>query len=116
MSTEKDATKALVVTAMMQALDQNKRDELIMKALEALVAPQRNSYMHRDDPSPLEEAFKSAVRDLAHSIVKEMVNTDEIRTKIRALISSAVEKMTADSDRLSGKMAEAIVSAMSSRD
>lgn len=45
-----------------------------------------------------------------------MVNTDEIRTKIRALISSAVEKMTADSDRLSGKMAEAIVSAMSSRD
>lgn len=116
MSTEQDATEALVVAAMMQALDQKKRDELIAKALEALVATPMNSYTRRQDPSPLDEAFQSAVRSVANQIVKEMVDTDDIRTRIRALIASAFEKMLSDNDNLSTKMAEAIVSAMSRRD
>lgn len=117
MSTEQDATKALVVAAMMQALDQKKRDELIAKALEALVAPGESyGYASRKQPSTLERAFEGAVAQMARQIVEEMVNTDDIRTRIRALIASAFEKMLSDNDNLSTKMADAIVSAMSRRD
>jgi hypothetical protein len=114
-STEQDATRALVVAAMMQALDQKKRDELIGKALEALVAPSSTNYgygSNRPGPSELENAFRDAMRNLAQKIVAEMVNTDDVRAKIRDVAAAAFEKMVSNKDALAEKMAAAIVEAM----
>lgn len=107
-----DPLNALVLTAMMQALDQNKRDELIRKALSALITPAGAAGYGQPRPtSPLEDAFNMAVRDVARGIVTEMVNTEEIRVQIRTLCTKAVEKAMAEPDAIVDKMVSALTTA-----
>ncbi len=109
---------ALVITAMMQALDEQKRDQLIRKALEALIAPSAPSYgSSRPDPSELETAFNLAVFNTAREVVKEMLDTDEIRAKVRDLAARAFDKMIgADTEALAESMANTFVYAMTKRE
>lgn len=108
-----DALNALVLTAMMQALTQQSRDELIRKALEALIKPKGEQQYGRPAPtSPLEDAFNHAVWEVARKIVGEMVQGEEIRTKIRDLVTKAVEKAMATEDEITSRMANALAGAL----
>lgn len=112
---QNEALNALVLTAMMQALDQQKRDELIKSALATLIAPRKadSGYHSKVLPSVLEEAFGNAVEMLARQLVNEMVRNDAaIRTHVQALCTQAVEKAFADSDDISTKMASAFTAAL----
>lgn len=105
-----EVLNALVLTAMMQALDQEKRDELFKKALATLIAPQASSGRYGETPKPshLEEAFNSAVQTMATKIIKEMIESnDAIRKQVQSLCSEAVRKAFANSDELSTRMANA---------
>lgn len=111
--TPNDALNALVLTAMMQALSQQSRDELIRKALETLIKPKGEPQYGRPPPtSPLQDAFDYAVYQVAREIVGEMVQGEEIRTKIRELCSKAVEKAMANSEDITNRMANALAGAL----
>ena len=103
---------ALVLEAMLSALDRDKRDELIRKALEALITPPDSRGYGIKAKSPLQEAFDQAVYDTARVIVKDMLATDEIRGQVRTLVAAAVGRMTLDTDLLSERLANAITEAI----
>ncbi len=112
MTMPNDALHALVATAMMQALDQAKRDELIRTALEHLITPLRSN-AYQTATSPLQDAFNSAVRETARAIIEEMLTTEKVRVQIRTLAARAFEKMATDNGDLAGRMAEALAGALS---
>lgn len=114
---QNDPLNALVVTALFQALDQQKRDELIKKALAALVEPNFDSRGYRSSgKSVLETAFITAVEQVANKIVIEMVsNSEEIRSRIRALCANAVERTFANSEDVASQMSKAFSSWLSSK-
>jgi len=62
--------------------------------------------------SPLEEAFRTALRDYARQTAEEMLTSDPaVRGQIRSLITSAVEQML-DPERslaITGRIRDAIV-------
>lgn len=108
---------ALVLTAMMNALDQKAREELLQKALLYIIT-------QRDDPhrygqkqdSPLEQAFKFAVERIARDIIDDMVKNDEsIRARIKALCAQAAEKLFINADEISSAMARSMADAISKR-
>lgn len=112
MSVSDDATKALVLDAMMKSLDQAKRDELIRRALEALVTPQHVHGSRRN--SALEDAFQYAINGMAREIVREMLEQDDVKQRVREIVAKAFEKFTTDGDRIATAMANAFVTAMTS--
>ena len=105
-----DPLKSLVMTAMMQALDQKARDELIAKALAALITPREShGYSSRKMPTPLEEAFDYAVTNVARQIVTEMMHGEEAQAKLRAVIAAGFERFIAiNPDTLGQAMADAL--------
>ena len=115
--TAEDATKALILSAMMSAIDQKTRDNLIAKALETLIAPSsEGAYGRKAGPSRLEQAFAYAVEEMARKIVDEMIDTEEVRQRIRDIATVAFEKMATDKDQIATRMAEAMIQAMTKRD
>lgn len=116
MANDSDMLKALVLEAMMKSLDEKKREELLRGALETLITPVgRNVYGARAT-SPLEDAFDHAISGLARTIVREMLDTDEVKDRVRAIAQTAFQKMASDQERIATAMADALVTAMTRRD
>lgn len=105
-----EAMNALVATAMMQALDQQKRDELIRRAIETLLTPASSNYGR--GKSPLQDAFDMAVQSTAREIISEMLTTENVRDQIRTMCGKAFQAMATDDGELASGMARAIVDAI----
>ena len=87
-------TQALIANAMLQSLDQEARDALITKAIAYILAPQpRGGFSSTTAPSPLEEAFHTAVRGMAEKLVAEyVVNTPSVRERLLTEVEGAFDK------------------------
>ena len=97
--------------AIMQTLDENKRNELIKGAIQALMSKKNDSYSSK---TMLQDAFEWALRDVAQQQIKDFLSTDKTVTDaITNLIKDAVTKITTDSrDKTVSKIAEQIISGL----
>jgi hypothetical protein len=111
MATEDTALQALVTEAMFRALDEKKRDALVKSALATLVAPTSGGYGQAAE-SPLQKAFALGVREVANAVIAEMMNTEEIRVRVREIAAAAFEKMLTNKDNLAIEMAGAMIAAL----
>jgi len=107
-----ETLNALVTEAMFRALDEKKREELIKAALEALVKPVKQGGYGSRMTTPIQDAFESAIREVAHNIVCAMCKTDEAQDAIRGVVGAAFEKMLTDKDRLASEMTSAMIAAI----
>lgn len=101
----------LVKEAMFNALDQEKRDELLKAAIGGLLHKEYRGY--GDSREPLRKAFDDAVYQEARKLAHEHITGDspeaqQIRGKIRELVVAGWERAMADPEELIGKIAYAI--------
>lgn len=75
LSIEDVATRTLVVEAVLKAIPQERRDQLVKEALATLLVPQGSGYGEKR--STLEDAFRSATYDMARKHAEEWLRTDE---------------------------------------
>ena len=94
--------KSIAATAMMQALDQGKRDELVKSALLHLMTPQGTGFGRQ--VSPLESAFQETIRNVAQDIVREQIKSDPtIRSRLETSVQQAFAKFF-DGEKLADLM------------
>lgn len=103
--------KEIVSEAILRAVDEKTRAELIRDAVVYLLAPDvRTGYRE----TPIQQAFHSAIRAVAFDTVKETIGKDsEVKAKVKQLLDEAWEKVLRNRDGYTDKIAEAIASALS---
>lgn len=112
----------LVKEAMFNALDQQKRDELLKNALASLLKePTSGYYGDRDKNTPLQKAFDEAAQSLCRRIVEEYMTGDspeavKMREGVRDVVVKGWEKFITQGDELSTKIASAIANQISRAD
>lgn len=78
----------VVSAAILTMLTTEVRDKLIADAIAHLLTPSKDRYGNREE-SPIEEAFKSALKRIAQQVVNEYV---ESNTELRATVTDGVHK------------------------
>lgn len=113
---DSDKLQELMGTAILQSLDQIQRLTLIQGAITYLIAPQRSvgGGYGSDRPSPIQEAFQSALRDLARKMATDLLTEDSsVAGQVRKLMDEAVTKVMIDKrDDTVNRIAEAIAKGM----
>ena len=103
-----DVMRAAVAKAVLEALPAEKRDALLVDAIKALVAPQRDNY-GRDTRSMLEAAFQQAAGQITTEIAREMFRSDPaLRAMVADVTTKTVAKMASASDRISDALTLAL--------
>ena len=99
--------------AIMGILTPEMREKLIRASIANLLDPSQNSWNR--GKTPLQSAFNAAVEAVAQRIAAEYVaGNAEVVAKIRELMTAAMSKLVSvDADKLTEKMGEAIVKAIS---
>lgn len=88
-----DQFKSIVQEAILQSLDENKRTVLIAGAITELLKPVTSGGYNSQ--SNIQRIFNDALYSVARNIIeKDMAGNEEITTKIRAMISECVVRMT----------------------
>lgn len=103
--------RAAVAKAVLETLDQNKRDILIQQALETLISPRKGEgWNAKDRPSMLDEVFTSELQHYAREVVRGYFTNDgPMRKKFDDFIHKMVERMLTDENgELGHAFAEAI--------
>lgn len=99
-----DTMRELIGHAILAGIDVQARDALIQSAINFLVAPSKHTIYGRTEtgPSPLEEAFKVAVRQYAHRYAQEWIESnEEVQQAMRAQLDdlfAAYRSKLAESD------------------
>lgn len=99
-----DAMREVVAKAILDSLTGDQKEALIASALNYLTTspPNNRGFGAPDQPSPLQVAFNTAVREAAVEVVKEVVH-DELAVRVREVVLQKVaDAVTADSILASG--------------
>ena len=90
--------KDIIAKAVLDSMTPESRTEMIQAAIKSLLTkPVGNTY---DKKSPIQEAFDSAVRQVANQIAREqIIGNMEISSAITALIAEAWGKLINDENR-----------------
>lgn len=85
--------------AIMQSIDESKREQMISEAISYLLTPKR-SY-GSSTTSPLQEAFEMAIRRAAVSVVESEILTKDgqLDEKVSSVIREAVERAFSGNNR-----------------
>lgn len=88
-----EAAREFVQEALMRSLTPDTKEAVIKQAVQSLVArpPKDSRYGAPEPESPLEMAFRSAVRAISHQVVTEYLNDDEVKEAIRTQILAALD-------------------------
>ena len=94
--------------AILQSLDEGKKEELIKGALTFLLNKSSDSYSKK---SPLQDAFETALRAETITFAREYISKDEtLKESIQGLIQESVLKITTDArEKTVDKIAEKII-------
>ena len=105
--------KAAVAKAVLETLDQGKRDLLIQNALETLLAPRKGQYSSKE-PSILQELFSSELELHARNVVRGYFADDgPMREKLDGFIQEIVKKMfTGEGGALGDALADIVAEAI----
>ena len=114
---DQEMLSAVVSGAIVNAIDENKRDSLIQGAIKALLTPPESRGYYGTRETPIEQAFNEAVRSIARQVAEQMLSKDEsVLTRLRELLSQAVEKVMNDNREATiAKIADALAAGMAYR-
>lgn len=105
---DNDQLKAVISEAILRNFDEQKRDALIQGAITHLLTPERPGYGGKAE-SPIERAFRDALRWQAEALARDMISNDEtIKAKLKGLIVDAMERVFANPDGLTKRIADAV--------
>ena len=95
MNLDDAAMNALVVKAMLDAIPQAKRDELVANALAGMLRGKKaTSYPYEQEPSVIEQAFRSAAYEQGQTLVRERLRTDpDFRAAVDAILGKAIKRL-----------------------
>lgn len=107
--------RTLVSKAIFDAMTEEKRTELLMKAIESLTLPEGDSYYGKKMPV-LERVFKESATAVASEIIKELLQQPEWKAKIRELIVDSFERATdgPGREKLANQLGDAMAKALGS--
>lgn len=114
-SMNEEQMTALVSKAIFDGLTQEAKDEMLQKALRHLMTKEKSSYGYEPKRTPLEEAFQSAARIVAHETATVKLQSDEtFKTNIEALFTDLGKKLFEGPlrEKLLESMADAVVSGL----
>ena len=104
--------EALVAQMMAEKLTLEAKNKLITDAIKSLLERGSGRY-GASTPSPLENAFATAVENVAHKAVLEQVQSSaEIKAQIDALIAKTLSTML-QSEEFAGLVSDVIMKALS---
>ena len=87
----------LFSAALLQAMSEEQRGILIKDAIQFLMTPKDGGSFYGSKITPLQEAFRVAIRDVAQKDIADYLTTDvKVKEAIMGLIKDAVEKMVND--------------------
>ncbi len=111
-SLDGDALREATVQALMGVLTPDVKEQMIQKAITAILQPSTNSW--EKHKSPIEKAFQNAVDQLARDEAKRLVEEEVvIQAKVKELLRTTSDKVLgADTDKLADRMADAFVASM----
>ena len=100
MTINDETMQAIVSKAILEGISEEQKLSLVEQAVKFLItAPPSTSYGSRTEPTPLQEAFNTAVRRASYAVVEELVKDEEISTAIDAGIRKAlVNEMSQQTD------------------
>jgi len=106
----------VVSAAIMQSLDETKRNTMIQGAIKHLLNPEQGSYGRRE--SPIEQAFRLAIHSVAERVARDMLENDQrVSDGIKMLLSEALDNLlVTNRDKTVEKLADAIAAGMAYRD
>lgn len=90
---DSEAVRAIVSKAIVDQLGEDQRQAVIAQAVEALLDEPKDHYGKTITPSPLALAFKDAVRQIAHDVVREYLAEDRVNQQVREQIVTKVKAM-----------------------
>src|SRR6266446_10736215 len=89
--------REIISEALLRAIDEKKRDELILAALRYLTTPQKPYGNGPMREAPLAEVFQYAVRNLAQECATKMLSDNEtFKTALNGMITEALLRVTTD--------------------
>jgi hypothetical protein len=102
--------QGIVEQAILSQLSAEQREKVLAQAVTALMTPQESSMGYRKTSTPLQEAFDTAVRQVAATEVRKIIEEDsEARQKILELVGvSIAEVCKGNYDGLPERIGEAI--------
>lgn len=105
-----DVIRAAVTKTILEGIPTEKRDELLSKAIESLVAEKLPGY----GKTRLQIEFDHAVQDVVREIIKEQVATERTRELVRDVVTAACERLFDQDrrDKLVDRMSSALCEAM----
>jgi hypothetical protein len=102
----------LVVNAILSAIDGPEKEKILASAVTELLS--KKSEYGRSAQSRLQEAFGHAVERIAREEAFKIISSDEgFREKIRDLVREGVEKALTDRDKVTNRIAYAVMGAFS---
>ena len=109
---DNDAIREATTQAILGTLTPEARDKILQTAVSELISKKTGSY--GTGKSQLEEAFEYAVRAVATAEAKRIVTEDAaLRAKIEELLRLTADKvLSADTDKLAERMADAFAASM----
>ena len=87
----------MIGKSIIDSLGEAQKETILTQALAYLMQPGKvDTYTRKDELSPLEEAFNQAVRGVAQSVVRDYINEDDVKARVREVIVEAVEAKIAN--------------------
>lgn len=105
--------KSLISEAILQSLDEQKKDALIKASLQHLLTEESVNYGSKR-PSPLEQAFRHAANDVAREVAREqLLNNADFKSQVQKLMQEAMnivfeKKAEAIADKLGDAIANGL--------
>ncbi len=94
---DNESLKTIIAKTVLDSLTPEQREDLIVKALKALFAPDHTPYGTKK--SPLEELFINAANRAAGEVVRTEIEKPERRAAITDLVTQAFDKVLSDESR-----------------
>lgn len=115
MSATNPELHALVTESLARILTDQKKEELVKKAIEYLVTQPTDRYSV-SRLSPLEEAWNWTIRDYATQCVKTLLaESPDLTARIQARVTAGIEMFMSEQKDVSEKIAKAIAEILTER-
>lgn len=95
---DETVVKGIVAAAILEAIGPEQQRAIIVDAINQLMEDRKEQYSSRTIPgsSPLAQAFKRAVLELADRAVQDLVNEEAIKTQVEQAIRARVQDLLAN--------------------
>ncbi len=111
---DQELVKSVVSEAILKSLDDQKREAMIQGAIKHLITPSSDRYGYGQKLTPVEEAFREAVRTVCAKLAQDLIeNNEDVKTRIRDLLTESMERvLTSNREVTIARVSNALIDGM----